>query len=138
MEAVVVLCDHAVVAEGKLYISGGGWDLLRPAAGPTALAVMIRVDWSETNNPLPLKICLVDEDGNPVTQQGPTGEDVVLQVTATFEVGRPPGLKRGSTVTMPMALPIAPMTLQPDRGYEWRVEVGGSTIGAAPFRTWPN
>ena len=138
MEATVLLCDYAAVAEGKLFISGGGWDLLRPTAGPTALAVLVKVAWGETNRRTPLRICLVDDDGNAVTQPGPSGDPVVLEVTVTFEVGRPPGLKQGSDVSMPMAVPIGPMSLQPDRGYEWRVEVAGVTVGKAAFRTFPS
>jgi hypothetical protein len=137
VEASVLLCDHAVVAEGKFYINGGGWDGVTSQTGPMTLAILIRVNWDETNNRLPLKVCLVDEDGNSVTQPGPEGADIVVEARGEFEVGRPPGTKRGSTVTTPLAIPFAPMKLEPDRGYEWRVEIDGNTITRAPFRTFP-
>lgn len=46
-----------------------------------------------------------------------------LQVEMDFEVGRPPGLVRGSTIDHALALNIGGLPLQPGR-YEWRLQIG--------------
>lgn len=137
MDATILLCDYAAVADGKLFISGGGWNLVQPQAGPTAIAMLVRVAWGETNRRTQLRIRLVDEDGNPATNPDDQGESVPIELMVDFEVGRPPGTPQGAAVSVPMAIPIGPMRLDPDRGYEWRFEVAGTRIGSAAFRTWP-
>lgn len=137
MQASVLLCDHAVVAEGKLYINGGGWDSTTPQTGPISLAIFFQVGWDETNNRLPLHVFLLDADGNPVSQPGPEGTTILVEARGEFEVGRPPGIKRGSTVAAPLAVQFNPMSLKPDSHYEWRVDLGEDTVVQATFRTLP-
>ena len=40
MRVTMLLADHAVVAEGKLYVNGGGWSI-RPAA-PTPMYLALK------------------------------------------------------------------------------------------------
>jgi len=50
----VILADAAEVINNKLYLMGGGWDVLRigrpfPTQQQVAFAISIRVEWTETN-----------------------------------------------------------------------------------------
>ena len=47
-------------------------------------------------------------------------------IEAEFEVGRAPGAKPGTPITVPFALNLGPQPLQPGR-YEWRLTVNGET-----------
>jgi hypothetical protein len=110
----VMLCDHAeVVAQnGKLYISGGGWNRIsRPVPitsttagaqpGPPpqhfAIATSVLVDWNETNEAIPLRI----------TIEGPGEHDPpLLQMDGRLEVGRPPAAMKGVPIRTMVAYPI--------------------------------
>jgi hypothetical protein len=114
LDATLLLCDHAEAVGGKLYINGGGWNvLLRPGVPVNiSLAILIEVPWDEANTEHRLRTYLLTEDGQPVS--APHGEP--LEVDGGFEVGRPPGV-----------------TLEPG-GYEWRLEVDDALVARKPFR----
>jgi len=135
MRATALLCDHVEVADGKLFINGGGWDQI-PAGGlPTGLALLVHVPWDETNQKKNLVVELIDEDGSPVLQQGPAGgEPVRLEIG--FEVGRPPGTSRGSEFVMPLAMNFPPLLLAQNSSFVWQVQVnGGEVIARVTFHT---
>jgi hypothetical protein len=131
MEATLLLCDHAEAIGGKLYINGGGWNvLLRPGVPVNiSLAILIEVSWDEANEQHRLRAYLLTEDGEPVA--APHGEP--LEVDGGFEVGRPPGVKPGSTLNTPLAINFNALTLEPG-GYEWRLEVDDALVARKPFR----
>lgn len=118
----MLLCDHAVVAEGKLYINGGGWSITGPAPAPSALAIKVEVPWDRTNTPIPIVIRLIGEDGEPVLQDV-DGSPVPVEVQAKFEVGRPPGLQPGSSIDLPIAINIPPLQLEPGRRFSWELSI---------------
>lgn len=120
----MMLCDHAQVADGKLYISGGGWSLIGPAPSPSAIALKIDVPWDRTNKPIQLVLRLLREDGQPVEQPGPVGTQPI-QIQAELEVGRPPGLKQGTPIDVPLAVNIPPLPLSPGERYSWELELDG-------------
>ena len=120
----MMLCDHAQVAGGKLYISGGGWGVTGSTTDPMAVAVLISVPWDRTNSKVQLVLALVDADGNPVVQRGPLG-DVPVRVEGQFEVGRPPGVKPGTPIDVPLAMNVQPLTLSPDSRYTWTLTLNG-------------
>ena len=86
----LILADAAQVADGKLYLLGGGWDRLAvnalPAAQMTGIAVGVLVPWSETNTGHTLTLTVEDEDGGAV----------MPPVAVRVEVGRPAGLPAGA------------------------------------------
>jgi len=98
MRATLLLCDHAVVAEGKLYISGAGWSVTGPDPAPSAIALKLDVPWDLTNQPIEIRLRLVTEDGAPVLQAGPAGPSPI-EVVARLEVGRPVGVPAGSPIS---------------------------------------
>ena len=108
---LLLLCDHAEVVNGKLYVLGGGWTqtvrmIAAPppgASGPElpptqfAIAVSLLIDWEEAGGVLPVRIGIEDEVGH-----------ALMAVTGQLTTGRPPtptpGLALRSTLAMPVAL----------------------------------
>src|SRR4051794_19704342 len=97
MKVTLLLADHAQVAEGKLNLLGGGWNITGPDPTPFAIALLIDVPWDRTNEDHRFLLELVDQDGQPVLVETPEGEKPLV-VEGGFEVGRPPGLKRGTAL----------------------------------------
>ncbi len=62
---------------------------------------------------------------------GPFGDE--LQIDGEFEVGRPPGVKPGSTLNTPLAINFNALALDAG-GYEWRLEVDDELVARKPFR----
>lgn len=130
MDVTMLLCDAADQVGGKLYVMGGGWTHLQAVDVPTsmALAVVLTVEWDEANKRFGVEAAMRTEDGdiveingNPVLQQG------------DFEVGRPPGLKPGTSLNAPFALSFHGVVLSPG-GYVWELSVDGVVKARAPFR----
>lgn len=125
MKATLLLCDHVAVAEGKLYVAGGGWGFIGPAPSPTGIALLISVPWDQTNRPHKFRIHLEREDGEPVVQTDPLGQQRPVEFAAEFEVGRPVGVTPGTPIEMPVALNIPPLALEPGARFCWILEVNG-------------
>jgi hypothetical protein len=97
VKLTLMLADSAQAVDNKLFILGGGWTLLGPVPGPTAIAILIEVQGAQP-----------------------------LQIAANFEVGRPPGIAPGSAITMPMAINLGPLPIKPATRYEWRCSIDGA------------
>jgi hypothetical protein len=122
--ATLMLADAAQAVDNKLYILGGGWSVTGPAPTPFALAVSLKVPWDEANRAHTLRLELLDSDGDPVAVSGATGEEP-LAIETKFEVGRPPGLKPGTSIDLAFAMNFAPVPLPPAGRYEWRLSIDG-------------
>lgn len=121
-----MLCDHAVVAEGKLYVNGGGWTFTGPAPSPSAIAILIDVPWNQTNQKVAFALRLNGADGEPVMQPGPMG-NMPIEVGGEFEVGRPVGLAQGTPITVPLAINIPPLLLTPGQRFSWDLTIDGES-----------
>lgn len=128
----MLLCDAAQSVGGKLFVLGGGWSQIPAAAlaggASMALAVHIAVPWDQANEPLALVARLTTEDGKEVDLGGGP-----IQAEGQLEVGRPPGLKRGTPLDSTLALNFAGLTLNPG-GYVWQLLVNGDEKARAQFR----
>ncbi len=125
----MLLCDHAAVAEGKLYINGAGWTSVRanhPAS--MALAVLVRVGWHQANIRHQVVLQLMTEDGRAALN--PEGKPWRAQ--GTLEVGRPPGVRHGTPLPAPMAVVLPAVPLLPGR-YRWEVVVNNDLLSSAEF-----
>lgn len=123
----MLLCDHCQVAEGKLYIAGGGWSVTGPGPVQMSVALLINVPWDQANTQISFQLALLQEDGLPVIQPGPVGQTPVL-VAGVFEIGRPPGLKPGTPLDVPLAMNLGgQMMLAPDKRYSWELSINGET-----------
>jgi hypothetical protein len=134
----IMLADFAQVADGKLNVIGGGWAVTGPEPCPFALAGVFEVPWTMTNQPLQFRFELIDLDGNEVIVDTPEGEQSV-SFEGTFEVGRPPGLRAGSSQRVPFAINGGALPLEPGMSYEWRLSVNGRAHEdwRVPFATRP-
>src|ERR1700754_1755097 len=102
MKVTLMLADSAQVADGKLYILGGGWSITGPPA-PSAIALLVEVPWDQTNRRLDWRLELVDSDGYPVlTADGEGGEQPIM-MGGEFEVGGPPRTPPGAPTLVPPA-----------------------------------
>lgn len=127
MKLQMLLCDAAQAVNGKLYILGAGWNVIGPDPTPTAIAFQIEVPWDQANRKHRLKIGLLSEDGQPVLLPTPNGGSSPAEVTAAFEVGRPPGSRPGSPLNVVLAVNVGPIQLKPDSRYEWRCHINDET-----------
>lgn len=122
LRVTIMLCDHAQVADGKLFISGGGWSITGTPTPPSAIAILLQVPWSQANSNIRFKVRLVGSNGETVTQPNLTGQLAPVEVTGEFEVERPPDLPDGTQLEAPIAINIPPLLLQPGR-YTWELWV---------------
>ncbi len=125
MRATMILADHAQVADGKLFISGGGWALCGPGPAPCSVAVLFHVPWQETEQKINFTLRLDDEDGRAVQQPGAQGM-VPVQVNGHFEAHRGPSMTPGTEVNVPMSFNIV-LQLDPGQRFTWVLEVDGYT-----------
>jgi len=126
----MLLCDAAEQQGGKLYILGAGWSTIHFSDVPVnmALAVKLAVPWDQANEAHRMKAALLTEDGEPVdVGAGP------VHAEGDIEVGRPPGLKRGTPLDVPFVLPFPNLVL-PAGGYVWELEIDGTQMARTPFR----
>lgn len=122
-KVTALLCDHAQVADGKLFISGGGWSICGPGPFISALALKIDVPWSHADQQHNLIFRLLDSDGNQVmADQG------AVEINSDFEVSRPTGLIPGATIDTPLAINIGPMHLESGQRYQWQIEINGEIL----------
>ena len=78
MEINALLCDHAESAEGKLFINGGGVNMIYVQPQPPYVisifvAVVVHVPYTDTNVDHTVAVRLMDEDSNPVSPWAPEG-----------------------------------------------------------------
>ena len=63
----LLLADHSEAVNGKLYLTGGGWNVLRlpelPHEWAFHIGLGIDVAWHETNDPHELIVSVQDPDG---------------------------------------------------------------------------
>ena len=124
MIAHLMLCDHAQVAAGKLFINGGGISRFHgPGLPPsTCIALLLLVPWEQTNAPIELDLQLLTQDGHAVRDS--EGADVRAQ--ARTEVGRPAGIEPGVPIDLSIAFIVGGLGLPAGR-YTWRLTVNGAT-----------
>src|SRR5690348_10103230 len=118
IDVVMLLCDAAETANGKLYVLGGGWSQVLVPESPLsmALAVKLSIPWDQANTRFRVQVRLVNEDGEEVAT--PDGEPI--RADGQVEVGRPPGLKPGEALDAPFVLSFTNVTLAPG-GYVWEL-----------------
>lgn len=141
-----VLCDSAVTAEGKIYVQGGGWNMLSPPAFPAqlpriGLAVCVSVPYTATNHNHTLEITLESEDGE-VVSVGPPSSDPIDpasvprpgKITAQFNMGRPPILQAGDAQTMPFAVNVDGLMLASPGAYAFVIKIDDTEMERLAFR----
>ena len=108
MRATIVLCDYATVAERKLTMVGGGWHWCGAVAPSYYLAVFIEVEPVQEQRIVEITLDLVDQNEQMVA-------------TSTLEIQ----LTAGDGETIPAAVLVPQMQLEPSSAYEWRAYIDG-------------
>ena len=124
-----VLAEHAEVNGNKLYLMGGGWDTMNAPEAPVTvrltLAAGVRIEWDETNAPIPLVVRIEDEDGKEL-----------FRVDGQMNVGRPPHLLAGSSQLSQMVFALN-VPMPAFGGYRVAIVAGAGEAQvrkALPFR----
>ena len=120
--------DAAQVAEGKLYVLGGGWERLTvqqvPVTRTVELATRIIVAWTETNRPLQFALQLVTEDGEALLNPA---------ATPSVTVGRPVHLREGSDQAVPLVLKVNGVALKQAGRYAFTLSYEGEELARTAF-----
>ena len=134
IRVTLLLCDAAQEVGGKLYVLGGGWSVHRGTPVTMALAVRMEVPWDEANAPHACAARLVTEDGRDPVLPTPEGALAPTPIGSEWqmEVGRPPGVRPGTLLGVPLVVSVPPLPLAPG-GYEWHVTVDGAVRGHVGF-----
>lgn len=123
----LMLADSAQAVDGKLYILGGAWNVLRfpefPAQLMVGIAVAIDVDWNETNQRHHLEVHFEDADGNPMQPN----------IGADFEAGRPPGAVAGVDLRIVFAV-NGPLVIPAAGSYAAVASIGGAELARSRFQ----
>lgn len=123
----LILADAAQVVGNKLYMIGGGWDVLTvnsgfPAVQQMAVAASFIVPWSDTNARQTAEVEIFDEDRNAV----------MANVTGEFEVGRAAGIPPGSSQRTQLAVMMG-LKIEHAGQYSIRCRLNGED---QPRRSW--
>lgn len=118
----VMLVEHAEAINGKFYIMGGGWNQLTvPAYGQPinlAVALNVSVPWNKSNTKLPLKVSMIDSDG----------QELMPACIITIVAGRTPNMIYGQSIPQPIALTM--LTVIPKKGtYSIVAEITDADVG---------
>lgn len=122
----LLLADASEAINGKVYVLGGGWNVLRfptlPQNWNISIALGVDVAWDETNQPHSLELVVENPDGAVVTDE----------FSASFETGRPPGLPPGQEQRVVVSL-VTKATLSAAGPHAAVARVNGDEIGRTRF-----
>ncbi len=136
-----MLCDHAEVSGGKLFISGASIDRsdVAPGAPPPfvaqfAVAGLVRVPLTATNAEHSLRFRFVTEDGRD--PELPAGSNLGPQGIGgemRFNVGRPPIATVGQEQLVPFAFNFQGLPLMRTGGYVVSLTLDGTEVRRLSF-----
>ena len=121
-QAIVLMADAVQVADGKLFILGGGLGVIGPRAQHIAVAVRIAVPWDQANVKHNWRLDLIDEDGHPVLVR-----EKPVSIAGQFEAGRPAGVAPGTQLWVPLGLNFGAIPLPGNRRYTWQLSINDET-----------
>ena len=125
-----MLADHAEAVNGKLYGTGGCWNMITVSQLPTThphltVAVALHVPWQATNQQHSFKLDLIDANGQSVPPEPLQGN---------FETGRPPGMRAGDEAVVVIAFNFNGLQLSSAGVHEFVMEVDGTELGRIGFK----
>lgn len=123
LTVTMLIADHAQVADGKLYVNGGGWSVVDPATPGYSIALLLMVPWDRAGAPLDLTLTLIDEDGHPVA----AANGAPVSISGRIEVQRPPAHPVGVPLQLPLVINVPAQKLQAASLYAWTLNIDGQT-----------
>jgi hypothetical protein len=127
----LILGDFAQIVGGKLYLQGGGWDVLTvnsrfPARQNVGLAAAVSVPWDSTNRRHAIDFQVLTDDS----------DEVLAKIETHFEVGRPAGRPAGQRQRWQMAGNL-PLTFKKAGTYAVVVRIEGEESARVHFNVVP-
>lgn len=118
---VALLADAVQASQGKLFVLGGGWDVLTvrslPARHPSmGIGLRVRVPWGWPGESVRLDVELQDEDGQSVLPGS---------LSAPVPVRRPDHLPEGQDLTVVRALTFTNVVFRDEGAYSFVVSIDG-------------
>jgi hypothetical protein len=144
MDTDALLADSVAVAEGKVYVQGGGWNLINVQAFPfvqdrIGIALIVKVPYTATNQEHRFKLSLQDEDGEVVVLgDAPPGVETedgkIRGIEGAFNIGRPPLLPPGDEQIIPLALNLNGISFERPGRFAFVFEIDGTEVNRLSFR----
>ena len=127
---LAMVADAVQVAQGKLFVLGGGWNTLMvrdfPAKHPVmAVAVLVTVPWSWADRPITIELDLEDGDGHRLFPS---------PIRQRLTVAKPAGMPQGSDIVVPRSFTISNLVFRQAGGYSFIVSVDGQVAERIRFR----
>jgi hypothetical protein len=128
-----LLADAATMAEGKLYVHGGGWNSIISPQIPTvhpslALVLAFKAEWHEANENLAVAIELVNEDGQPAG----------VRVDMTMRVAPSPIAKKGADLYQSTAHTFIGLRFEKYGAYRFQVTHNEQMLATVPIVIMPH
>jgi hypothetical protein len=121
-----MLADHAEVADGKLFINGGGWTFTGPGPCPFAIAMTAEMPRDSAGAQHDVRWELLDDQGHPVVIPTPNGHEPLV-IQGQFAQAAGPDAPEGVPLTSVLAINLGPTPIPPGGRYEWRLMIDGET-----------
>lgn len=133
MHVDAFLADSVAKADNKLFVQGGGWNILRVRAFPArqsriGLAAAITVGYTETGDHT-FAIRLEDADANRL----PLGPDRA-ELAGNFNVRRSPELTDGDEQVVPLAINLDGLVFPQAGRYRFVITIDGQLMNHLPFQ----
>lgn len=127
--ASFLLADHAEATGGKMYMTGGGWNIIYAPKIPHqhshfSLAISMLVPWSRQNETHDVVIELLDADN----------KNAGVRIDGKFEAGRAPGTREGDFVMSHLVMNIDGLEIKAAGSYHFAISIDGVQKGDAPFK----
>jgi len=127
MRVTMLLADAAQVAEGKLNILGGGWDVCGPGPTPMAVAVILEVPPSQARRKHTWSVVLVDQNGEPALLPADGQKSTVAIHGEIQRIRSPKSAPPERPVNLHFAINMAPLPLEPNTSYAWQLSIDNKT-----------
>ncbi len=116
-----------MVAEGKVYVNGGFWDVIRfpayPQVLPVAVVAVLRVPYRAYHQDHKFEVTMEDADAR----------DVLLRVEGQFRVGSSAEMRVGDPSILPMAM-LGQVAIPRPGDFSFILRVDGGELARYPFR----
>lgn len=118
---ISLLADSVQASRGKLFVLGGGWDVLTvrslPARHPSmGIGLRVRVPWGWPDDSVRMEVELQDEDGQAVLPG---------KLAAGVPVKRPSHLREGQDLTVVRALTFTNIIIKRAGAYSFVISLDG-------------